>query len=1011
MGYGQLIQTLSKCRSTLFRNTLVASWRASRKNHVRCNVGIEDLQIGSVCEGFKVKTIEQVDDLALTAVRLKHEKTGADYLHIARQDSNNVFCVGFRTTPLDSTGVPHILEHTVLCGSSKYPCRDPFFKMINRSLATFMNAMTGSDYTIYPFSSQNPKDFNNLMSVYMDAVFHPRLRELDFLQEGWRLEHADPLDRQSPLELKGVVFNEMKGAFSDSGQVLGQHLMNKLLPGHTYSHVSGGDPLKIPDLTWQQLKEFHAKHYHPSNARFYTYGNLPLRNHLQQINTDYLSNFDAIPPSEMVPSENRWSAPRRSDISCRPDPLAPDPEKQVSAVVSYLLSDINDQYETFVLEIICQLLTNGPNSAFYKSLLEPNIGIGYSPVTGFDAHTKDTTFTIGLQGIHEKDVDDVLARIDSTLKQAAQEGFPADRIEAVLHNIELSMKHQSSSFGLSLIMSLTPLWNHGSDPIQALYINYKVDRLRHNLSENPKYLQEKITQYLVNNQHRLVTVMSPDDQYQEKLREQESALLRSKVDVLQDTDKETIFDKSQQLLQLQSQPEDVQCLPTLYLTDLVDQGQESDPLEHLQLQQVDVQVAVQPTNGVTYFKSVLDTSHLSEDLHSYLPLFCLVATKMGAGSLDYRQLDQAIDLKTGGLDVSVHVNDVHDSSGDFERGILLSSHCLDANLPEMLDLWQSIVTRLVLDDEQRLETLLRNLFADLANSVTHMGHHYAMNHAASCLTRTAQLREHVSGLSYIERIKRCTDENPATILAQLKTIGRLLLNKDRMRCALNVSPASKDAAQDHLDRFLQSIPGTGSAGSTYVNPGSFEAATCQTHYVLPVPVYFTSKVVPGACFESRDYAALRVLAAVMTAKFLHAEVREKGGAYGGGASASQGLFTFYSYRDPKCLHTIDTFDRAVRWAMDCPLTGESIKEAKLRVFQKIDSPVPPSGKGLRLFLSRITDQQWQNHRQQLIDVTRDDLMRVCNKYLADCNVYGATVIGPVDEAVAADGSWTVKSSA
>ncbi|KAJ9584248.1 hypothetical protein L9F63_021410 [Diploptera punctata] len=240
-----------------------------------------DLKEGQEVEGFVVQQISEVPEFRLFVYRLFHSDTGAQYIHIHRDDSNNAFSIGFRTTPNDSTGLPHILEHTTLCGSQSYPCRDPFFKMLNRSLATFMNAMTGPDYTMYPFATQNSQDYNNLMSVYLDAVLRPQLRESDFRQEGWRLEHEDLNDPKSPIIIKGVVFNEMKGVFSENQSLFEQQLLNNILPSHTYGFVSGGDPLVIPNLTYQDLKAFHTKYYSPGNSRIYSYGNFPLIEHLK----------------------------------------------------------------------------------------------------------------------------------------------------------------------------------------------------------------------------------------------------------------------------------------------------------------------------------------------------------------------------------------------------------------------------------------------------------------------------------------------------------------------------------------------------------------------------------------------------------------------------------------------------------------------------------------------------------------------------------------------------------
>ncbi|XP_063048469.1 presequence protease, mitochondrial-like, partial [Engraulis encrasicolus] len=451
--------------------------------------------IGQKIHGFTVTEVTSVPDLFLTAVKLEHDATGAKYLHAARDDANNLFSVQLRTTPMDSTGVPHILEHTVLCGSERFPCRDPFFKMLNRSLSTFMNAFTASDYTMYPFSTQNPKDFQNLLSVYLDAVFFPCLREQDFWQEGWRLENADTQDPSSPLVFKGVVFNEMKGAFSNNEQLYAQHLQNLLLPDHTYAHVSGGEPLAITDLTWQQLKEFHQTHYHPSNARFFTYGDLPLEQHLQQIEEEALSRFQKTEPDTAVPAQSPWNTPREASVCCGPDAMAPDPAKQHTLTVSYLLGDITDMFESFVLNLLSSLMVTGPNSPFYRTLVEPGIGSDFSSLVGYDGSTRNASFSVGLQGISVDDADRVKRIIDETVDDIIVKGFEEERIEALLHRIEIQMKHQSSSFGLALASYIASSWNHDGDPVELLRISQNVERFRQEVSNNPAFLQDKVRHY------------------------------------------------------------------------------------------------------------------------------------------------------------------------------------------------------------------------------------------------------------------------------------------------------------------------------------------------------------------------------------------------------------------------------------------------------------------------------------------------------------------------------------
>jgi Zn-dependent M16 (insulinase) family peptidase len=359
---------------------------------------------GKIYHGFLCKESEFIEDFNMTAMIFEHQKTGLKYIHLDRNDSNNLFSINFRTTPFDSTGLPHILEHNVLCGSQKFPVRDPFFKMINRSLATFMNAMTGADYTMYPFSSTNEKDYRNLQSIYVDAVFRPNLKYLDFLQEGWRLEHKELNNENSEYTFKGVVYNEMKGAFSENAQVFGQHIFNKLLPEHTYGFCSGGDPAEIPKLTHEDLVNFHRKYYHPSNARIFSYGNFELAKNLLYVD-EYLKDFEGIDSSySKVPNQTRWKEPRNIKVTCRFDNMGAPIEKQNQIAIGFLTNDIGDPDETLLMFVLTELMVKGPNSYFYKSLIEPNISGGYSQMTGYDNSSKDSMLVVGLQDVDKNNL-------------------------------------------------------------------------------------------------------------------------------------------------------------------------------------------------------------------------------------------------------------------------------------------------------------------------------------------------------------------------------------------------------------------------------------------------------------------------------------------------------------------------------------------------------------------------------------------------------------------------------
>ena len=954
--------------------------------------------------GFQVTEVKDVAELQLTAVRLKHSVTGADYLHIAKDDPNNVFSIGFRTTPMDSTGVPHILEHTVLCGSQKYPVRDPFFKMLNRSLSTFMNAMTGNDFTVYPFSTQNPIDFRNLMSVYLDAVFRPNLSELDFNQEGWRLEHADPNDSTSPLQFKGVVFNEMKGVFADSQNLFLQKLQNGVLPSHTYGVVSGGYPLDIPNLTWDALKSFHTHHYHPSNSRIYSYGNQDLVSHLEFINENYLKSFSKIDPNTEVPEEPRWSSPVSDHIHCGVDALSPG-SAQNSVAVSYLLTDITDMFEIFVLQVLSELLVSGPNAPFYKSLLEKQYGNSFIPGAGYSGDTRTTTFNIGLRGVEESQIENVLLAVENTFHEARNEGFPMERVEAILHGLELGLKHQSSSFGLGVVLSLSTVWNQDGDPIKALEINNVVTKLRKALEDNPRLFQDKIDQYFIKNKHKYTLTMSPKEDFEQALKDREQELLQKHIASLTDADRAKIFEMGLTLASKQNSTENLDCLPTLKTSD-ISRSIESTTITHNNICGVAVQVCPQPTNDVAYFHAILDAQDVPENLMSYVPLLCSIMTKMGAGDLNFRDFDQQVELSTGGLGVGSLASQ-HADNFTVEKAVSLSSHCLQKNFSKMLHLWEKVINEVNLGDIDRFGTLVRMIATNTSNSVIHGGHRYAMLSAGANLNAYGAIKERWSGLSYVQflnELAETQDLNPA--LENLSKLASILLNKNRLRVSVNVTPDNVQPTLAEMERFLSNVSGTASDYQTHpVGSDKFVSREDKLHHVFPFPVNYAAKAVSGVPYNHPDAGTLRVLGRLMF-PFLHREIREKGGAYGGGASASPGgPFSFYSYRDPNSTKTFESFSASLDWVQSGEFSQREIDEAKLGVFQSLDAPVAPGSRGLRLFSSGITDQMFEKHRISVLEAKKEDIVRVAREQVLNAPHQGQCLIGPACEDTCDANGW------
>lgn len=485
---------------------------------------------------------------------------------------------------------------------------------------------------------------------------------MDFLQEGWRLEHKELENKDSDLHFKGVVYNEMKGAFSENSSHFNQKFFNQLLPEHTYGYVSGGDPLAIPDLTHQDLVNFHKKYYHPSNARMYSYGNFDLMRTLDYVNSEYLKDYEKIDSTHSrVPNQTRWTKPRRSHIYSRFDNMGAAMEKQNQigelwlefilefllfkslAAFGFLMNDIRDTQSNFETYFLTELLIKGPNSYFYKSFIEPNISGGYSPITGYDSNLKDTMFAVGLQDVDKKDFEKIEKIFDETIDKAIKEGFEQSHMDSVIHNIELMMKHQSTKFGLGMLFNLTPLLNHEGDVIKSINVSEQIKKLKENIKSNPKYLQEKIKQHFKDNKHKLVMTMSPQEDFEQEFNEKENKNLTNKIDSLKSTDKARIYEDGLKLASSQKAIEDINILPCLKLEDIKSDIEQTN-LVIENFANVSTQVVTADTNGVVYFRGFWDASLLSDAQKKLLPLFAQVLDQFGTTKMDYRQFDTLVSV-------------------------------------------------------------------------------------------------------------------------------------------------------------------------------------------------------------------------------------------------------------------------------------------------------------------------------------------------------------------------------
>lgn len=970
---------------------------------------------GNVYEGFICTRVERIKDFNMTAYLFRHESVGTEYLHIDRNDSNNVFSVNFRTTPFDSTGVPHILEHLVLCGSVKFPVRDPFFKMLNRSVATFMNAMTGPDYTLYPFSSANVVDYRNLQKIYLDAVFHPNLRYIDFLQEGWRLEHTDLKNKKSDYAIKGVVYNEMKGSFAENSNIFGQHFLNKILPDHTYGYVSGGDPKDIPNLTHTQLVQFHEKYYHPSNCRVFSYGSNKLEESLKYLNDNYMKDYMKIDTNySRIPAQPRWNQPKSESVTCRFDSMGAPIEKQNQIAVGYLATDITDVYETFVMTVLTELLVRGPNSYFYKNLIEPNISGGYNPHTGFDTQIKDTMFLVGLQDILVEDFEKFESIFNQTLNEVVEKGFTKNHIESVLHNMELQLRHQTPKFGLGLLFNLTPIWNHDGDLFSAMKVSELIARLRQNLDANPKYLQDKVNLYLRENPHKLTLKMSVDKNYENQCNQNEIQLLNTKVGQLTEDDKEKIFRDGIILSDVQKAVEKTDCLPCLKLEDISTKI-ESTNLTVLDVNRIPTQFVECSTNEVVYYRGILNCASLSAEQIALLPLFTQMINQFGTKNYSYQQFDQLIQSKTAGLNFSLHFTENLKNNHEFEIGILFGSYCLNQNISDMFKIMQELIHHHFMEDVDRFQMLLENYISNLSVGIASSGHMYAMMSSSGLVSESAKLKESMMGIEHITIMNELILNNtPSDILGKLREIAETVFNRGHLRSAINHEKASRSELEKTYTEFVQKLPENGGAQANKWKHSNL-LQTSYFQHTMNIPINYCAKSISAVPYQDPDYAPLKVLAKILSAKYLLPLLREQNGAYGAGAKmAADGIFSFFSYRDPNSTKTLNAFDDSGNW-IDENLSNfdeQTLFEAKLGVLQQLDLPIGPGDKGMDEFRYGLNQNILTSHRNQILSTKLTDLERVNTKYFKNTElVVGKCVLGPKNKELENDEKWNIRSHA
>lgn len=945
---------------------------------------------------------QAIASLNVTVHEYCHRNTGAQHIHIESDNDENVFLVAFRTVPHDSTGVAHILEHTALCGSEKYPVRDPFFLMTRRSLNTFMNAFTSSDWTAYPFASQNRKDFDNLLSVYLDATFFAKLDPLDFAQEGHRLEFDTVDDANSPLLYKGVVYNEMKGAMSSVTSTLWHTLCKYLFPTSTYHYNSGGDPACIPDLTYEQLVSFYRTHYHPSNAIFMTFGNIPATEQQERFETLALHRFDRLAAQISVKPEKRHIAPIRVEEAYA---LDEEPASKTHIVVGWLLGDSANLEEHLQAQLLAAVLLDNAASPLTQALETTHLGKSPSPLCGIDNSQKELLFAAGVEGSEPEHAGQVEYLILDVLNNVAEKGISQDRIDACLHQLELQQREISGDgypYGLQLILQALNSATHRGDPIALLDLEPALARLRQQASQ-PDFIPSLVRSLLLNNQHRVTLTLRPDTTYSARQDAAEKDTLATIRAALTPAECDAIIDRAKALLDRQNQPPDDDILPRVQLTDVPPAlaipaacSTITTPL-HITTYQAG-------TNGLVYEQMIAPLPALDSHELSLLPLYTAFINDVGVAGADYLHTQQRQAAVCGGLRASTalrgDVNDTQAVSGYF----VLSTKALARNQSRATDLLRDTWLSPRFDEQQRLRELMAQMRVRMERSLTNSGHSLAMTAASAGTSALAKFHHDNGGLGAIVPLRQL--EQSLDRIQSLESFTRSLEN------------LHKKLLQQPVQFLLVAEPdGLPSCTAALTAQWPSSADTLSTPFTLAVPqqgtqhfwqtstqVNFCARSWPTVGMTHPDAAALTVLGGYLRNEFLHRAIREQGGAYGGGASqdGTQGCFRMYSYRDPRLSDTLADFDQAIDWLRNTAPDPQKVEQAILGVVASMDKPGSPAGEAKSAFHNRLFgrhDDIRNAFRSRILAVSGDDLVRVGAHYLIPEHAHTA-VLG--SSAVAAE---------
>lgn len=945
---------------------------------------------------YEILDEHRVEDVQSDGFILRHKKSGARIAILSNNDDNKVFYIGFRTPPEDETGVPHIIEHTTLCGSKKFPVKDPFIELAKGSLNTFLNAMTYPDKTVYPVASCNDQDFKNLMDVYLDAVFNPNITKYEeiFKQEGW---HYELTGKDDELKINGVVYNEMKGAYSSPDEVLSSQIYRSLFPDNTYSKDSGGNPEYIPKLTYEAYLDFYHKYYHPSNSYIYLYGDMDVVERLEWLDKEYLSQYDYKKVNSEINKQPAFDEIKNVEAQYS---ITMDDSQENKTYLSYnrVVGDTLDEMLYQAFDVLDYALVSSPGAPVKQALIDA--GIGDDVYGSYDAGILQPVFSFVAKNANASQADEFESIIENTLKEVVKTGINKEALLAGINSSEFKFREADfGQFPKGLLFGLNCLDSWLFDDMKPFIHLECLDtfaKLRRAVDTD--YFEKLIQEYLLDNTHGSSVTVKPKRGLGN---EREEALAKELSDYkasLSDEEIKKLVEDTEHLKKYQEEPssdEDLRKLPMLTRADM---KKNAMPFSNIEDELLDVKVVRHDieSNGIDYISFLFDAGDFEQSELGYLGFFTNALGLVSTEKYSYTDLANATNIYTGGISTGTASHPDIKDRNNFMFKFEVKLKVLEKNLGKALELMQQMLLTSDFSDTKRLGELVAQIKARLQANLSSSGHLVAAMRSMSSFSRYALYQDELKGIAFyrsICRIEKELSESPERVSDKLATIAKKLFARNRMLISFTGNNEAYGNAKPSLEKVIAGF----NKMSTIGKQAEVHFNTAKEAFVDASQIQYVAKTGDFVC-EGYEYTgALRLLRIILSYDYLWINVRVKGGAYGCmNTFLRSGESYFVSYRDPNLSDTLDVYDRIPEYIKSFSPDERDMTKYIIGTFSALDTPMNPEAKGSRslsAYLEGITYEQIQKERDEILNAQPEDIRRIADLVEAVLKKDSVCVIG------------------